>query len=254
MTEATTVNPPSDIIPPNDIFDTPGTSLAFTQMGMTHSHEIDKLATAMAKAQEKITNPGFDSENPHYHSKYASLAQVLLHIRQACAGQGLVFTQHPCSSNGSYGCQSLVIHSSGQWMRSELQMKPERGSIAHACSSCVTYCKRIAAQAIWGIAADEDDDGNAAIEPAKTDVSPKREVPVLGGTPDNKALTVAAFQKWTGAEPEELKGLIMRTFKAQNMRMPANDKLSDPQWKTLLDIAETAMKAGVAYHDKYPAS
>ena len=43
---------------------------------MNHSDQINELAAALAKAQAELRNPVFDSQNPHFKSKFASLAQV----------------------------------------------------------------------------------------------------------------------------------------------------------------------------------
>jgi len=43
---------------------------------MRTSHSITTIAPRLAKALSALKNPAFDSKNPHFQSKYASLAGV----------------------------------------------------------------------------------------------------------------------------------------------------------------------------------
>lgn len=264
MSHAETTNDPPVDTNSNFTFATPGATAGFTHFGMTHSADIGKLAEALAKAQAEIQNPGFDSTNPHYGSKYASLAATLNCVREACSKHGLSFIQPACNNGAQYGCQTMLMHSSGQWVRSELLMTPERPNV-HGAMGALTYARRGAIQAMFGIHVDLDDDGNAAIEKAKTDVDPVRGVPPLDRVDDpgpaptvptpevsHKKATMIAFRDWTGAEPEDIGGLILRVFKAEKMRK-VGETYSEKQWKKLTSIAVDALHAGVSLPDKYPA-
>ena len=56
---------------------------------MNQSDIITDLAAAFAKAQGEIRNPSFDSVNPHFKNRYASLASHVDAVRAALPRFGL---------------------------------------------------------------------------------------------------------------------------------------------------------------------
>ena len=124
------------------------------------SLEIDKLAAALAKAQGEIEAAKKDSANPFYKSKYADLASVWDAIRVPLSKNGLSIIQDPYSKIGVVGCYTTLLHSSGQYTRSNLEV-PVGKQDAQGYGSAITYVRRYQLQAIAGVAP-EDDDGNAA--------------------------------------------------------------------------------------------
>src|SRR5574343_780198 len=134
---------------------------------MNRSESIAALASALAKAQGKLKNPHFDSTNPHFRSKFASLAAVRDAVIPVLSEHGLSLSQWPVS-NGSYaGCISHLAHKSGEWMEETFIIPVDKAN-AHGYASAVTYAKRISMHSIAAVVGDEDDDGNAAVnEPPK---------------------------------------------------------------------------------------
>lgn len=59
-----------------------------------------------------------------------------------------------------------LIHSSGEWLSSELALPMPKGANAQAIGSLNTYGRRYGLASICGIA-QTDDDGNAASQPQK---------------------------------------------------------------------------------------
>lgn len=131
---------------------------------ISQSEQINELATALAKAQATIEDVGKDATNPHFRSKYASLPNVLQTIRPVFAPHGLSLVQFPCHSADGYGVCTQVSHSSGQWMRCVAVARPMKDD-PQGVGSLITYLRRYAAQGAAGIAADDDDDGQAASLP-----------------------------------------------------------------------------------------
>lgn len=131
---------------------------------MNSSPEIDKLAAALVAAQKEMKNPAFDAKNPHFGSKYASLAAVREVVMPTLNKHGLAITQFPKYGNGYAGCVSRLMHTSGQWLEEECLL-PVGKETAHAAGSCLTYTRRYGLQSIAGVVADEDDDANAAVQP-----------------------------------------------------------------------------------------
>ena len=60
---------------------------------MKTSEQTDKIDAALAKAQAEMTNPVYDSTNPHFKSKYASLAGVRNAIIPVFAKHGVACVQ-----------------------------------------------------------------------------------------------------------------------------------------------------------------
>jgi hypothetical protein len=137
---------------------------------MNHSEQINELAAALSKAQGEIEGAIRDSTNPHFRAKYADLSSVWAGIRAPFAKHGLSVVQGLSSTDAGVSCETLLAHSSGQWISSTLTVPADKQN-AHGYGSAATYARRFGLQAIAGIAP-IDDDGNAAV--ASAPVTPVR--------------------------------------------------------------------------------
>lgn len=132
------------------------------------SDQINELAAALSKAQGAMGAAQMDAKNPHFNSKYATLASIIDAARKPLADNGLAFSQMlGYGDDGIVLLDTMLMHSSGQWIASEVAIKSSptnRGvNEVQALGSALTYYKRYALAAILGIStADEDDDGNTA--------------------------------------------------------------------------------------------
>lgn len=127
---------------------------------MTHSEAINEIATALSKAQAAIAGAVKDKTNPHFKSDYADLASVWDACRKPLTDHGLSVAQTAATEEGRVGVTTILMHSSGQWIRDSLVMKPTKDD-PQGVGSCITYARRYALAAMVGVAP-EDDDGNAA--------------------------------------------------------------------------------------------
>lgn len=127
---------------------------------MQTSEQINELATALAKAQGEITGALKDSANPFFKSKYADLASCWDACRLPLSKNGLAVTQFPMTEATETFLVTILMHSSGQWMRSSLEVRP-KDDTPQAMGSALTYARRYALTAVVGVA-QVDDDGNAA--------------------------------------------------------------------------------------------
>jgi hypothetical protein len=126
------------------------------------SPEIDKLAKALAKAQAEIKDAETDAENPHFRSAYATLASCWASARAPLSKNGLAITQLTRLEDGVIMLDTLLLHGSGQWVRSTYPVKPEKPT-PQGLGSALTYAKRYSLCSVCGVSpAGEDDDGNAA--------------------------------------------------------------------------------------------
>lgn len=143
---------------------------------MQKSEQIDLLAAALVKAQAELKNPSFDSQNPHFRNKYASLATVRDTVTPTLAKNGLSVVQLIGQKDGGITCETVLLHISGQWL-SEAMYMPATKQDAQGYGSAITYARRYSLMAICGVVGDEDDDGNAA---ANNKVKPMHITPTTG--------------------------------------------------------------------------
>lgn len=135
------------------------------------SNDIAELFAAKAKAQALIENAQKDAKNPHFNSKYATLASVSDACLHPLAEHGISVWQFPAnSSDDSLSVTTLFGHASGQWIESTLSVKLAKAD-AQALGSATTYLRKYALAA-FAMVAPEDDDGNAAAAAA----APQRQI------------------------------------------------------------------------------
>jgi hypothetical protein len=148
---------------------------------MQTSEHINELATALAKAQGEITGALKDSANPFFKSKYADLASCWDACREPLSKNGLSIVQtvmrgEPVTIAWDVVDQesgevrnfhvdtvetvivTMLLHASGQWIRSHLPMIP-RDASPQGVGSAITYGRRYGLTAMIGVA-QVDDDGN----------------------------------------------------------------------------------------------
>lgn len=132
---------------------------------MNKSDSISELAKAFAKTQQELKQPLKDAENPFFKSTYVPLENVAESITEAATKNGLSFSQEPSFDDNMVIVTTLVMHSSGEWIEyAPLKMKPVKND-PQAFGSAITYAKRYALSAIFGVTSDKDDDGNEATRP-----------------------------------------------------------------------------------------
>jgi hypothetical protein len=200
---------------------------------MTTSDQINEIAGALSKAQAEIQNVVKDAKNPHFKSDYATLDAITDMVRPAFAKHGLAVVQIPNYAEGLVTVQTLVTHSSGQWIRGETSA-PVTNADAQGVGSACTYLRRYSLAAIAALA-QTDDDGNAASQQAPRKREQERpSVPTgygewwadMTATADNglRALQDA----WTKSKPE------YRKFAAE---------FNGPQWEALKAKASKVKEA-----------
>ncbi len=125
--------------------------------------------------------------------KYADLNDVLEAVRPVLNKHGLSISQSSVSEEGKIGVVTRIYHTSGHVETFGPLLLPAGGD-ARSAGSAITYARRYGLCAALGISPDDDDDGEAAREPA-----PERtDVEVSPG--DWLKTSVEAFTKWTSDE------------------------------------------------------
>lgn len=127
------------------------------------STELHELFSALAKAQAEIKVAIKDSNNPFFKSRYANLQAVIECSRSALCNNGLSVTQPIRPNSAGQDCVMTILgHSSGQWIASEMRITPIKTDI-HSLGSYITYLRRYCYASIVGVYdGTEDDDGNSS--------------------------------------------------------------------------------------------
>ena len=161
---------------------------------MRTSENIAALSAALAKAQGEMKNATLNKVNPHFKSKYADLAGIRDTVIPSLSKNGLAVVQGTSIENGQLVVTTRLVHSSGEWMESQFPIAIDK---PQAMGSAYTYAKRYSLSAMCCIAADEDDDANAA----QTAPHAKPEaMPATNGTAGaSKAANRGAYDKMVTA-------------------------------------------------------
>lgn len=145
---------------------------------MNQSEQINELASALIKVQANLKPVPKDSENPFFHSHYADLTSIWETIRKPLTDNGLCVVQ----TNSGNTCESITVdtmllHTSGQWIKGSLTLKASKIKMSkqnpsqveseiidpQSMGSALTYARRYALAAIVGVCP-EDDDAEGAMD------------------------------------------------------------------------------------------
>jgi len=129
---------------------------------MKTSENVELISAAMVAMQAESEHANFDSKNPHFKSKYASLAEVIDTVKPVLAKHGLAIVQMPAfRENVGHVLCTRIIHKSGQWIEDEMRLNPIKDD-PQGLGSSLTYARRYSIPAICMVASEDDDDGNKA--------------------------------------------------------------------------------------------
>ena len=139
------------------------------------SPTIGKLADALSKAQGEIKGAIKDSTNPFFKAGYSTLCSVWECCREPLSKNGLAIVQIPHESDQQVIIETILMHTSGEWVSGKISMKPVKTD-PQSIGSAMTYARRYALSAMVGVAPiEEDDDGNAATGKTTPPKKPKEE-------------------------------------------------------------------------------
>lgn len=128
-----------------------------------HSENINELAQALSRVQALLQGAKKDSNNPFYKSKYADLESVWDACREALTNNGFAIAQPLSENDNQSKLITLLLHKSGQWIKSEIKIKPQKEDI-QSLGAAITYLRRYSLCALVGVI-QEDDDAESAIDP-----------------------------------------------------------------------------------------
>lgn len=129
---------------------------------MRFSEATNELAAALSKAQGAMQAAVKDAKGNF--STYATMSAIWDVARGPLAENALAVVQCPEAGEAGIVVHCRIMHSSGQWLETELRM-PVNKNDAHGVGSAVSYACRYQLRSVLGIPSD-DDDGQAAVKSA----------------------------------------------------------------------------------------
>ena len=123
------------------------------------------LAKALVKFRGLTKTIGYDSQNPHFKAKFASLAAVQRTVDPWLHQCGLTVIQFPINPEGGQGVgvRTILIHESGDSIESDFFL-PTMKNDPQSAGSSVTYARRYALSGALALVTDEDEDGELAMD------------------------------------------------------------------------------------------
>jgi hypothetical protein len=131
---------------------------------------MQKLATALVKAQKAFGPALKSSTNPHFKSRYADLAACVEAVIQGLNDNGIALIQKCYDCANGVMVETMFVHESGEMLECGILHVPASKQDPQGYGSALTYARRYSLMAACGIAP-EDDDGNAGSR--KTEIKSK---------------------------------------------------------------------------------
>ncbi|MGY4427457.1 hypothetical protein ACVWY2_009906 [Bradyrhizobium sp. JR6.1] len=231
------------------------------------SETIGAIAAALARAQAELVNPEktltattrspFPREAPQTF-RYASLASGLEIVRKTLSQQEIatIQTTRTEATTGHVHLTTLLAHSSGEWISSDLPVCMVKDIEApHRMGAALTYARRYALFALVGIAGEDDLDAPDAV--AGPSAAPPQSVPRSQAKPAkgilNRPAMLAPQQSAELRErllsqlavlpPDDMLNWVKASLPLKNTLLEADAKLVETVYLTKLQEADRARMA-----------
>jgi hypothetical protein len=168
---------------------------------MKTSETIEKLALALCSAQGEMGGAVKGSANPFFKTSYADLTSVIRVIKEPCFKNGLSYIQFPIRNENGVGVVTRLMHTSGQWLESEYTL-PIQKLDAQSAGACVTYARRFALQALFGIPSVDNDGEDLILRAVKEVISADQYLTLVDMLAETKS-DVERFKKAFNVEDLE---------------------------------------------------
>lgn len=215
-----------------------------------------QISAALAKAQCEMGNPGFDSTNPHFKNKFASLAAVRNAVVPVLSKHGIAMMQDLCSVEGAVSCTTILMHGSGQRLTFGPLVLPVSKNDAQGFGSAATYARRYSLMAVAGVVGDDDDDANAATGKPAASIGHDPRGEMGQATPIADVMKAAATMRdiMDMDVEEPIKALKVLDYhdvlnKDPDLYVRAADEIGSKfknAWKVYVSLAKAAQKADAA--------
>ena len=147
---------------------------------MQTSETIQNLSKALAEFRKEAKQPTRSKivevktrTGGSYNYSYTPLEKVVEVIDKIAGKHGLSYLQEAFTDdNGSPAIVTRLMHSSGEWIETRPMILASNNNDAQSQGSAITYARRYQLSALFGIAAEDDDDGDKAVKHKKSGAGP----------------------------------------------------------------------------------
>ena len=124
--------------------------------------KTQNLSQALVAAQADMPALQRNALNPHFSSKFISLDSLLENVLPVLNKHDLALIQTPTVLDGEPALTTRLWHgATGEFIEDTMLLVMDKSN-PQGQGSGITYARRYSLQAILGLAAEQDDDGNAA--------------------------------------------------------------------------------------------
>jgi hypothetical protein len=170
----------------------------------TESQTMQKIASALVKAQKAFGPALKSSSNPHFKSRYADLSACVEAVVDSLNENGIMLMQPTHECDHGVTVETLFIHESGETFSAGRLHVPASKQDPQGYGSALTYARRYSLMSACGIAP-EDDDGNAAS--GKPVAKKQEKAPVIS---EEQVATIEALIEEVNADKKELLSWVER--------------------------------------------
>jgi hypothetical protein len=203
--------------------------------------ESTSIYAALLAARMKMEAPKKSAKNPHFGNAYAPLDELVAVSFAALAAEGLLLSQHTRVKDGRTLLETRILSATDSLDCGDYDLGPL--TTPQAMGSAITYARRYTIAAILGLAAEEDDDGNAGSEKPASKPAAKPAAPKKAITSDRAALEADYIAAWKGtrtttqaADPDDWK----------NRGSAVKAILNSPRFVKVSDMTDEQLRACIA--------
>lgn len=128
---------------------------------MQTSQEVSSLFKALCECKKDFVP--LSKNKKGYGYNYTPLDSVIDMLNTVLPKHGINFVQFPSTIGDNYALTTRIFHESGEWMEDTIifnMTEISKANDTQKLGASITYFRRYALSAIFGIASDEDIDGN----------------------------------------------------------------------------------------------
>jgi hypothetical protein len=181
--------------------------------------QTPNLTKALIGFQKAVKPAKFDANNPYYNSRYASLGEIINTVKSEAGNHGLTWIQLPISEGDRVGVRTILMHESGEQIEDSILVQLPPTYVTNSkgidvlqnqiqeTGKYITYLRRYALASVFGLYAEEDNDGNQRDgNPRQPKQTSSNRQPASTQTPTKKTEKPKIERPY---KPTDLKKLLM---------------------------------------------
>jgi hypothetical protein len=195
-----------------------------TEMIETPQRDDALLFGAFLRAQRKFGKALKTSDNPHFKSRYADLAECVEAVIDALHSEGFAFTQFTERDDKGAFVRTVLLHESGDLLTLGEFWVPSPKNDPQGFGSALTYARRYSLMSAMGMAP-QDDDGNVSSKPqafAVDETILRDHLSNIGASIDETSLLKAytdAFKATKGDSAAQTRVIVAKDMKKKELKV-----------------------------------